>query len=243
MQETLSQNISILDRAPIATCFSADSADLSNNGLLAGIPVTSLIGADEDGDGEVTINSIMDGTLGSASIDAGSLDFSYQLFNPFIRGEDRVAYQLVDADGSLSTTSIDCLNSPPAGFGYVTIDTSSAGLVPTNVMAAVDSVNNTFEVDISWDPPTEVTADSYTLWRDGVEISLSEEQQSSRTFTDSPLIYATKYTYTVRTVINGFQSEDSFPAASHYCLFGTRCVGWHQCQSHSDRLSMGSARR
>lgn len=212
VQETISENISILNRAPIATCFSADSADLSNNGLLAGVPVTSFIGVDEDGDGDVTIDSIMDGTLGSASIDAGNLDFSYQLFNPFIRGEDRVAYQLVDADGSLSITSIDCLNSPPAGFGYVTIDTSSAGLVPTNVAAVVDSVNNSFEVDISWDPPSEVTADSYTLWRDGVELPLSVEQQSSRTFTDSPLIYDTTYTYTARTVINGFQSEDSFPA-------------------------------
>ena len=212
VQETLKQNISIIDRAPIATCFSADSADLSNNGLLAGIPIISRIGPDEDGDGDVTIDSMMDGTLGSASVDASSLDFSYQLFNPFNRGEDRVAYQLVDADGSLSTTSIDCLNSPSAGFGYVTLDTSSAGLVPTNVVAAVDSVNNSFEVDISWDPPTEVTADSYTLWRDGVEISLNEEQKSSRSFTDSPLIYDTMYTYTARTVINGFQSEDSFPA-------------------------------
>jgi fibronectin type 3 domain-containing protein len=212
VQETVSQNISIIDRAPIATCFSTDSADLSNNGLLAGIPVTSLIGVDEDGDGAVTINSMIDGTLGSASIDAGNLDFSYQLFNPFNRGEDRIAYQLVDIDGSLSTTSIDCLNSPPAGFGYVSIDTSSAGLVPTNVVAAVDSVNNTFEVDISWDPPTEVTADSYTLWRDDVEISLNEEQQNSRSFTDSPLLYDTIYTYTARTVINGFQSDDSFPA-------------------------------
>lgn len=212
VQETLSQNISIIDRAPIATCFSVDSADLSNNGLLTGIPIISRIGPDEDGDGDVTIDSMMDGTLGSVSIDAGSLDFSYQLFNPFNRGEDRVAYQLIDADGSVSTTSINCLNSPPQGFGYITVDTSSAGLVPTNVVAAVDAVNDTFEVDISWDPPTEVTADSYTLWRDGVEISLSEEQQSSRSFTDSPLIYDTLYTYTARTVIDGFQSEDSFPA-------------------------------
>lgn len=212
VQETLSQNISILDRAPIATCFSTDSASLSNSGLLAGIPVTSLIGADEDGDGDVIIHSIMDGSLGSASIDSDSFNFSYQLFNPFIRGEDRVAYQLADADGSLSTTSIDCLNSPPSGFGYVSIDTSSAGLVPTNLVAAVDAVNNSFEVDISWEPPTEVTADSYTLWRDGVEIPLSEEQQTSRSFTDSPLVYDTLYTYTVRTVIDGFQSEDSFPA-------------------------------
>jgi fibronectin type 3 domain-containing protein len=212
VQETLSQNISIIDRAPVATCFSTDSADLSNNGMLAGIPITSLIGPDEDGDGAVTIDSMIDGTLGSASIDAGNLEFSYQLINPFNRGEDRIAYQLVDADGSLSTTSIDCLNSPPAGFGYVTIDTSSAGLVPTNVMAAVDSLNNSFEVNISWDPPTEVTADSYTLWRDGVEILLSGEQQNSRSFTDSPLIYDTMYSYTVGTVINGFQSDDSFPA-------------------------------
>ncbi|WP_339719025.1 hypothetical protein [uncultured Paraglaciecola sp.] len=212
VQETLSQNITIVDRAPIATCFSTDSADLSNNGLLAGIPISTRIGPNEDGDGDVTIDSLMDGTLGSASIDAGSLDFSYQLFNPFIRGEDRIAYQLVDADGSLSTTSIDCLNSPPAGFGYITIDTSSAGLLPTNVLAEVDSINNSFEVDISWDPPTDVTADSYTLWRDGVELSLSEEQQNSRSYTDSPLTYDTLYSYTVRAVINGFQSDDSFPA-------------------------------
>ena len=212
VQETLNQNITILDRAPIATCFGTDSTNLSSNGLLAGIPVTSRIGPDEDGDGEVIIDSMMDGTLGSVNIDANGQGFSYQLSNPFTRGEDRIAYQLVDADGTLSTTSIDCLNSPPTGFGYITIDTSSAGLLPTNIVAAVDAVNNSFEVDISWEPPTEVTADSYTLWRDGVEISLNEEQQSSRSFTDSPLIYGTTYAYTVRTVINGFQSEDSFPA-------------------------------
>lgn len=212
VQETLVQTISVIDRAPIATCFSVDSADMSNNGLLAAIPISSRIGLDEDGDGDVTINSMMDGTLGSASIDAGNLAFSYQLFNPFIRGVDLVAYQLTDADGSLSVTSIDCLNSPTAGFGFISLDTSSAGLLPTNVMAAVDPVNNSFEVDISWDPPTEVTAEGYTLWRDGTEIQLNTEQQSSRSFSDSPLIYDTLYSYTVRTVINGFQSEDSFPA-------------------------------
>jgi fibronectin type 3 domain-containing protein len=212
VQETLVQTISVLDRATIAPCFSVDIAELSNKGLLAGIPLISHIGPDEDGDGDVTIDSMMDGTLGSASIDAGNIAFSYQLFNPFIRGEDRIAYQLVDADGSLSITSNDCLNSPAEGFGFITIDSSSAGLVPTNVLAAVDAVNNSFEVDISWDPPTDVTADGYTLWRDGTEILLNEDQQSSRSFTDSPLIYDTMYSYTLRTVINGFQSDDSFPA-------------------------------
>jgi len=212
VQETLAQTLSVIDRAPIATCLSADSANMSNSGLLAGIPIASRIGSDNDGDGGVIVDAMMDGTLGSVSIDTGSLAFSYQLFNPFDRGVDLIGYQLADADGSLSVTAIDCLNSPAAGFGYITIDSSSAGLLPTNVLATVDSVNNSFEVNISWDPPTEVTADSYTLWRDSSEIPLDTTQQTSRSYTDSPLTYDTPYSYTVRAVIDGFESADSFPA-------------------------------
>jgi fibronectin type 3 domain-containing protein len=226
LQETQQQTVSVIDRAPIATCFSVDSADMSNSGLLAEIPIISRIGPDEDGDGGVSLDSMVDGSLGSASIDAESLTFSYQLNNPFIRGIDLIAYQLADADGSLSVTSDDCLNSPAEGFGYITIDSNSAGLVPANVLAVVNAVNNSFEVDISWDPPTEVTADSYTLWRDGVEISLDAQQQSSLSYSDSPLIYDTTYSYTLRTVFNGFESADSFPAeATTASLVPTALVG------------------
>ncbi|MFT7128068.1 MAG: fibronectin type 3 domain-containing protein [Gammaproteobacteria bacterium] len=226
VQETLEQTLSVIDRAPIATCLSADSANMSNSGLLTDISIISQIGPDEDGDGGVIVDSMIDGTLGSVSIDAGSLAFTYQLFNPFGRGVDLISYQLADADGSLSTTSIDCLNSPPAGYGYVSIDSSSAGLVPTNVVATPDSVNNSFEVNISWEPPTEVTADSYTLWRDGSEIPLDAEQQTSRSYADSPLVYDTLYSYTVRTVIDGFESADSFPAeVTTASLIPTALVG------------------
>lgn len=212
VQETLAQTLSVIDRAPVATCLSADSATMTNNGQLTGIPITRHIGPDEDGDGGVTIDGMIAGTLGSVSIDPDRLTFSYQLFNPFGRGVDLIGYQLADADGSLSVTSTDCLNSPPAGFGYISIDSSSAGLVPINVLATPDSVNNSSAVNISWDPPTEVIADTYTLWRDGSEIPLDATQQSSRSYADSPLLYDTPYSYTVRTVIDGFESADSFPA-------------------------------
>jgi len=211
-QETLARTLSVIDREPIATCFSADSANMSNNGLLTDIPITSRIGPDEDGDGGVTVYAMDDGTLGSVSFNTDGHVFSYQLFNPFFRGVDLIAYRLADADGSLSTTGIDCLDSPPDGFGYITLDSSSAGLLPTNVLATTDSVNNSFEVNVSWDPPTEVTADSYTLWRNGTEISLDSAQQSNRSYADSPLIYDTTYSYTVRAMIDGFESADSFPA-------------------------------
>ncbi|MFT5577997.1 MAG: fibronectin type 3 domain-containing protein [Paraglaciecola psychrophila] len=226
IQRTLVKTLSVIDRSPIASCLSVDGANMSNSGLLAGIPLISRIAASDDGDGGVTVEAMIDGALGAVSIDAGSLAFSYQLFNPFDRGVDLIGYQLADADGSLSITGNDCLNSPADGFGYITIDSSSAGLLPTNVTAAADSINNSFEINVSWDPPTEVTADSYTLWRDGSEVLLNSQQQNNRSYTDSPLVYDTTYSYTVRALIDGFESADSFAAVtSTASLVPTALVG------------------
>lgn len=205
-RETLTQTVTVIDRSPVASCFSASSSSLTSGGLLAGIAVVSTIGADAEGDGGLTLDSVIDGALGIATIDAGSQTVSYQLNDPFSRGLDRFSYQLVDADGSLSTTDTDCITSPTAGFGHITVDSSPAGtLVPVNVTAITDGTNDTFEVDISWDPPTSVTPDSYKLFRDSTEIA----DQTTRTYTDSPLTHGTTYSYTVKTIIGAFESNDS----------------------------------
>lgn len=207
VSESVTNSITIANRAPVAKCLTADISGLTDAGLLSNVPVVANI--TELGDGDIGINSVINGSLGVATIDAGNQTLSYQLDNPFLRGEDSIEYQLADFDGSLSTTSGDCVTTPTAGFGHILIDSSLAGLVPTNVLASVDTTNNTFEVDVSWDSPTDVTAESYTLWRDDVEVSLDAVDQATRTFTDSPLVHGTAYSYTVRTVIAGEQSENS----------------------------------
>ena len=207
----LTQTVTAINRAPVAQCFSADTATFSSAGLLAGIAVTSRIDTAFQGDGGISVDSVIDGNLGTATIDAGGNSVSYQLNNPFVRGVDSISYQLVDADGSLSSSDLTCDVVPTPGYANITIDSSSAGLVPSNVVASVGE-NSSFEVDIQWDAPSATNVDGYRLFRDEEQLELTAEQASSRSFTDSSLDYATLYSYTVAATLDGNVSQQSVPA-------------------------------
>ena len=118
-------------------------------GALDNIPVVSQL-TKSLGDGGVYISNVIDGTYGTATIDPDTQTISYQLNDPFTRGTDTIYYQVSDADGSLSTTDSGCDNGGHTGYAAITIDSTPAGgLSPTNLTATVDSVKNTYEIDLT----------------------------------------------------------------------------------------------
>lgn len=217
-----SDSFTIDNRKPLAECLTANTTGLSTAGELANIPVVSLI--NELGDGGVSIDSVSDGSLGTATIDAGSQTISYQLNDPFSRGVDTIEYQLSDFDGSLSDTANGCV-SATAGFGVITIDSSITGTgAPATATATVDAINNTSEIDISWTPPPGISPDGYNVYRNATASGspLNSSLITGTSFSDnndgSGLTAGTSYNYSVESIINGFASQATTTSASTVSL-------------------------
>jgi len=211
ISESTTQSITVTNRSPIAECLAADTSGLQSSGLLESIPIVSALAMESLGDGQVQLSSVDDGTLGSLTIDVGNLTVSYQLFDPFERGIDTVYYQLDDGDGSLSSTSATCSSVPAIGFGSISIDSSPSGtLVPVNVSAVTDDVNNTSEISVSWSAPTGINPEGYKLFRDAVEIAALTTTE----YTDTGLVDDTSYAYTVTSIIGSDSSNSSASASA-----------------------------
>ncbi len=205
---SLTQSVNITDLAPVAECFNANTSGLTNEGLLAAIPVMDVI--TNLGDGGVTIESVTNGALGVATISQDGLSINYQLNNPFVRGVDTITYRLQDNDGSLSTSSPNCTPSPTAGFARMTIDTTTSGtFAPSSVTATLDPSNNANQVILNWSAPTATTVDGYNLYRNGASTPINTSLITSTTFTDTGLSESTAYQYDVVSVIGSFKSNPS----------------------------------
>lgn len=227
-QATLTQTITINDPAPVAECFSANTSSLTNEGLLAVIPVMDFIS--EFGDGGVTIESVTSGALGVATISQDGLTISYQLNDPFVRGVDTITYRLQDANSSLSASSPNCTSSPTAGFATITIDTTTAGtFAPGSPSALPDAIQNSSAIVLNWSAPTAVTVDGYKIYREdpetGLNIPLNDDMPiTDTTFTDTGLTENTTYTYYIMSVIGDFESNPSIAITTTLSLTPTNLI-------------------
>ncbi|BFM12186.1 hypothetical protein R50072_23390 [Simiduia litorea] len=200
------QVISSADRAPIAPCLSADSSALTESGALNGIAVVSQLTVNQLGDGNVTLANTLNGSLGSVTIDPDLARLNYQLNNPFVRGVDLISYSLIDVNASPSTTDVGCSSSPQAGYGHIRIDTTNSGtLAPSGLTAAPNLASNTYTIDLDWDAPTDITPTGYRIYRDGIAIA----NTTNTSYSDSPLVHDTDFSYSVSTVFNTFESNPS----------------------------------
>jgi fibronectin type 3 domain-containing protein len=216
-EANFSQTISSANRIPVAECFTANTSSLTSSGLLASIPVTSVI--TDLGDGGLHINSVTQGSLGSVTISPDGQTLSYQLNDPFVRGVDTITYQLRDADGSLSTTSPSCNPQPTPGFGSITIDSTNAGVsAPANLTALQDPVNNTSSIRVNWDLSTAV--DGYNVYRNATATGapLNANLLTSSNFVDTGLTPATAYNYSVVAVIGSFRSNPTAVSVTTFSL-------------------------
>ena len=213
---TLTKNVTTIDRSPVAECFSANTSSTTNSGLLTNIPVLTNI--TNVGDGGLIIESATDGSLGKVTINSDDQTLTYQLTDPFVRGIDTITYRLADSNGSLSTTSTNCSAAGQGeGFAAITIDTTTAGTyAPANVIATLDSIDNTSAIDITWDIPTAVTVDGYNIYYNAETLGspLNEVLLTSTSFNDSGLTPETTYSYQVTSVVNGFEFNPSSATAT-----------------------------
>jgi hypothetical protein len=213
------------NRVPVAECLTANSSGMTAAGELSNIPVVSLING--LGDGGVLIDSSLDGSFGTVTIDANAQTLSYQLNDPFTRGVDTIEYQLADFDGSLSTTANGCV-SATAGFASITIDSSITGTgAPASANASPDAINNTTEIDISWTAPAGIAPDGYNVYRNATATGspLNGSLLTGTSFSDdnngSGLTAGTSYTYSVEAIINGFASQPTTTSAATLSLTPT----------------------
>jgi hypothetical protein len=210
-------NTFVIDnRVPIAECLTANSSSMTPAGTLSNIPVVSLINS--LGDGGVIVDSVIDGSLGTVTIDAQAQTISYQLNDPFDRGVDTIEYQLADFDGSLSSTANGCASSTD-GFATITIDSSISGTgAPASATATVDAINNTTEIDVSWTAPPGITPDGYNVYRNTTASGspLNDSLLTGTSFSDdnngTGLTAGTSYNYSVVSIINGFSSQPTTAA-------------------------------
>ncbi|WP_339670695.1 fibronectin type III domain-containing protein [Dasania marina] len=250
-QASITQSVVINDKVPVAECFTANSSGLYSSIGLSNISVVALLSG--LGDGGVSIDSVVDDTYGSASIDAGGQAISYQLNDPFVRGVDVIEYQVADFDGSLSTTSssANCLASAPAaGFGSIIIDSTSSGtLAASNVTATVDATANTTEIDIAWSAVTGISnVDGYNVYRNATASgsplnggSLITGTSFSDNDSGSGLTANTPYDYSVETVVGAFSSNPSTASATTASLTPTALVASNAGTSTADETVINLA--
>ncbi|WP_101759142.1 fibronectin type III domain-containing protein [Oceanicoccus sp. KOV_DT_Chl] len=225
-QASISKDIVIQNRTPVAECFNVNTAALASSTVLNTIATTANITA--RGDGGIRISSIDSGSFGTATINNDGQTFAYQLDNPFNRGVDVIEYQLSDIDGSLSTTSSACNTSPRAGFATITIDSTPAGTTATqSATATVDAVNNTTEIDLSWVAVTAITIDGYNVYRNASATGapLNSSLITGTNFSDdnngAGLTAGTTYNYSVTTVVGGVNSNPTNASAATASLTPT----------------------
>lgn len=202
-QTSSSQTISTQDRTPLADCIAANTSSLTNEGTLQ-IPVVARM--TELGDGQVRITTLGQGSLGSATLNSDGQGFHYALNDPFVRGVDQVTFALQDLNGTASQPGAGC-----SGLSVVQIDTSTAGtFAPSTLAASVHPSLDTSAIQVNWQAPSAIAPDSYKVFRDGVEIA----DLTSTSFTDTGLTSASSYSYTARSVVNGFVSNPSSQASA-----------------------------
>jgi hypothetical protein len=219
-------NTFVIDnRAPVAECLTANTSGMTTAGALSNIPVVSLING--LGDGGVLIDSTVNGSFGTVTIDANAQTLSYQLNDPFNRGVDTIEYQLVDFDGSPSTTANGCVTATD-GFASITIDSTIVGTsAPASASASPDAINNTTEIDVSWTAPTGIAPDGYNVYRNANAsgVPLNSSLLSGTSFSDnnngSGLTAGTSYNYSVEAIINGFASQPTTTSAATLSLTPT----------------------
>ncbi|WP_019529440.1 fibronectin type III domain-containing protein [Dasania marina] len=247
-QASITQSVVINDKVPVAECFTANSSGLYSSIGLSNISVVALLS--DLGDGGVSIDSVVDDTYGSASIEAGGQTISYQLNDPFVRGVDVIEYQVADFDGSLSTTSssANCISSAPAaGFGSIIIDSTPSGtLAASNVTATVDATANTTEIDIAWSAVTGISnVDGYNVYRNATATGSPLNGSSLITgtsFTDNDsgdgLEAGQTYDYSVETVVGAFSSNPSTASASTASLTPTNLEASNDGSSTADETTI-----
>ncbi len=212
--ETLTTTISIIDRTPTAECLTANSSAMTAAGALDNIPVVSQLSVSL-GDGGVYISDVIDGTYGTASIDADTQTINYQLNNPFSRGSDTIYYQVMDADGSPSNTNALCGNGGHSGYAAITIDSTPTGnLNPGSLSATRDSVKNTYEIDLSWAAPTGITAESYKVYKVGNATPIATVTAPTTSYSHTGLTPNTTYDYEVTAVVASSESSPSSSASA-----------------------------
>ncbi len=211
---TLERSIQIVDRIPIANCFSV-ATDSSNS---FDVPIF-LENLNNDGDHGLQIEAVNDEnslTFGTLSL-IGPGRYQYTLSNPLNRGVDFFRYSLRDSDGDLSESgcaNVDGYGDVSPGYGVVTIDSTPSGqLSPLNVRVN-DALNDrtTTSIRLSWDLPLEGSPIRYDIFRHmGGSVFQKVGETTTRSFLDTGLQSNTVYNYQVVALT---ATEVSTPSAN-----------------------------
>ncbi len=217
------------DRAPIATCINQAVTISNKGGTAANIDIiTQILNAspnidddtsllDYEGDGSIIVTDTIAGTFGELQISADGLSVDYVLYDTFSRGNDELYYRVSDNDGSLSSTEETCDNSGNIGYGKLSIQVlnqNDADILPVNINATLDNINNTNQINLSWNKPDTVDPDSYRIYvtkESVLQPGYIEVNAPLTTYSHNGLEANTRYSYTV-TAIEGTNESQAVSA-------------------------------
>jgi len=212
--ETITVNIN--NRTPQGECLRqlVTNENISNAGLIEQINIVSTL--NNIGDGNVIIDNVIAGQYGEAIISDDGQSLSYQLYDPFVRGQDYIYYQVKDFDGSVSASSYSfdddyCENEDYQGYSVLFIDAPSQfelGLIPQNLSTSLDEQNNSHTIHLSWESPTDIIAENFAvyMYEEDSLIQTLTLSGSLNSYSFTGLSPNTNYSFEVSSILDGHES-------------------------------------